>query len=156
MSFLAQFDLHEISQQLKYEWLSDSGSILFFYDVVEMPWGFDPKDRGKWKVFYQVNPNINIDYPEDLGKNLIIQESYIEARKIHQLPPYKDMSIRNLNLTDEETDLYFEIGERYKEFDSYGSCPAHQVGGFPLPVQGDEMQLEAQVVFLGGIKQVEI
>jgi uncharacterized protein YwqG len=33
MSFLAQFDLGEIAKSLKYDWLSDSGTVLFFYDL---------------------------------------------------------------------------------------------------------------------------
>jgi uncharacterized protein YwqG len=46
MAFLAQLDLAEIAKVYKYDWLSDKGILLFFYDVLEMPWGFDPKDRG--------------------------------------------------------------------------------------------------------------
>lgn len=142
--FLAQFDLNEISQQINYEWLSDTGSVLFFYDIEEMPWGFDPKDRGKWKVIYQDNPSIAFDHPKNLEKELIIKEKYIKVCKIELLPSFEDRCIQNLNLTNEETDLYIEFGEHYKEFDSYGESPAHQIGGFPQPIQGDEMQFEAQ------------
>lgn len=144
MTFLAQLDLNEINQQLNYEWLSDTGSILFFYDIEEMPWGFDPKDRGKWKVIYQDNPNIEFDYPKNIEKELIIKEKYIELRKTEILPPWEHSSVQELKLSDEETDLYIELGEHYKEFDSYGKSPMHQVGGFPQPIQGDEMQFEAQ------------
>ena len=145
MSFLAQFDLSEIAQQLKYDWLSDSGYLLFFYDIEEMPWGFDPKDKGKWKVIYQSAPSIEINYPEGLKVEFIIKEKHIKAHKIDILPSFEDHSIQNLNLNDEEIDLYIEIDEHYREFDSYGEFPAHQVGGFPRPVQGDEMQFEAQL-----------
>lgn len=143
MSFLAQFDLDEVSKQIKYEWLNEKGAILFFYDIEEMPWGFDPKDRGKWKVIFQENPSIEIDYPDNFKKEFILKESYLEARKIELLPPFEDKSIQNLNLTNEETDLYFELDEHYKEFNSYGEFPAHQIGGFPQPIQGNDMQFEA-------------
>lgn len=144
MSFLAQFDLNEISKQLRLEWLQDSGSVLFFYDIKEMPWGYDPKDKGKWKIIYQENPNIEVDSPDGLEKDLVLIESYIEMRRIELLPSFEDRSIQNLNLSDEEIDLYIELGEHYEEFDPYGELPAHQIGGFPQPVQGDDMQFEAQ------------
>jgi uncharacterized protein YwqG len=144
MSFLAQLDLGEISKPLKYSWLKKSGSILFFYDVKEMPWGFDPKDKGKWKVIYQDSPSLEVDYPDELDKELILKETYIDARKIDLLPSYEDKSVQDLNLTDEEIDLYFEIGNHHEEFNSYKGLPAHQIGGFPKPVQGDEMQFEAE------------
>ena len=41
LNFLAQFDLAEISKKHKYDWLAESGALLFFYDFEA--WGFDPK-----------------------------------------------------------------------------------------------------------------
>lgn len=143
MCFLAQIDLNEISEKLDYEWLGNTGSVLFFYDVREMPWGFDPKDRGKWKVIYQEAPSIEVEYPNDLERELIIKEKFIEASKIELLPSFDDKVVRDLNLSDEEIDLYIEIEEHYEEFDLFRDSPAHQVGGFPRPVQGNDMQFES-------------
>ncbi len=144
MCFLGQIDLSEIYQKLEPEWLGKSGCVLFFYDVREMPWGFDPKDRGKWKVIYQEKPAIAIDYPNDLERECMIKEKYIEVSRIELLPSFEDRIIRDLNLSDEETDLYIEIEEHYKEFDAFRDSPAHQVGGFPRPVQGNDMQFESE------------
>lgn len=144
MCFLAQIDLNEINQEHEYEWLGKSGSVLFFYEVMEMPWGFDPKDRGKWKVIYQESPTITMEYPNDLEQECKISERYIEASKVQLLPSWEDEIIEDLNLSDEETDLFIEIEEHYKEFDAFGDSPAHQVGGFPRPVQGDIMQFESE------------
>lgn len=144
MSFLAQFDLNEVSKHLNYEWLGSSGSVLFFYELREMPWGYDPKDKGKWKVIYQSNPSKEFDFPDHFEKDLILNKTYMEMRKVELLPPYEDQSIQKLSLTDEEIDLYFELNEHYEEFDPYRELPAHQIGGFPEPVQGDDMQFEAQ------------
>lgn len=149
MTFLAQLDLSEISRQYNYDWLADEGSILFFYDVKAMPWGYDPKDKGKWKVIYQSAPNIEIDYPSDMEKKCTIAEHYIRAKKIEILPSFEDLSIERLNLSDEEIDLYIEIDEHYDEFNCHGDFPAHQVGGFPQPIQGDEMQFEAKMASNG-------
>ena len=144
MSFLAQIDLNEISKKTELEWLTNTGSVLFFYDVRGMSWGFDPKDRGKWKVIYQNAPSIELEPPLDLEAELVITEKFIEASKVELLPSFEDQIIESLNLTDEEIDLYLEIGEHYPGLDPLQDFPAHQMGGFPRPVQGNLMQFEAE------------
>lgn len=159
LSFLAQFDLSEIAKQFKFSWLRESGSVLFFYDLEEMPWGFDPKDKPKWKVIYQVSPSIQIDFPGNLSTEFIVKESYIDFHKITVLPSCEDQHVRNLHLSDKEIDLYFELGDHFDEFNSYKGLPAHQVGGFPQPIQGDEMQFESQQasngIYMGDAKAYE-
>ena len=142
MAFLAQLDLAEISQVHRYDWLSKEGVILFFYDVHEMPWGFDPKDRGKWCVLYLSNPDGNAHFPEDMDDEFKIPESFIKPELVEIFPHYDDPSIEILGLTDEESDLYCDLDDR-------GDEPSHQVGGFPLPVQGNYMELESQLASNG-------
>ncbi len=144
MAFLAQIDLSEISMEVQYEWLSDKGLLLFFYDVIEMPWGFDPKDRGKWKVLYQEDPNSLAKSPgslEDLAK---INESYISAKRVEILPNYDDPNVERLELSDEEGDVYCDMNDAESDGE-----PLHQVGGFPSPVQGNHMELESQLASNG-------
>jgi uncharacterized protein YwqG len=142
MAFLAQLDLAEIAKVYKYDWLSDKGIVLFFYDVLEMPWGFDPKDRGKWSVIFQANPDTCIEYPEGLSQELKLKEQYIKPKLIEIFPDYDDPSIEALNLSDQEADLYIDIEEEEDE-------PRHQIGGFPSPVQGNNMELESQLASNG-------
>src|SRR5690606_36639600 len=56
LAFLACLDLAEIPDVLP--WLPRSGTLLFFYDIENQPWGFDPKDRGSWQVLFSVSPAI--------------------------------------------------------------------------------------------------
>lgn len=149
MTFLAQLDLSEISQKFHYDWLPNRGALLFFYDIKNMPWGYDPNDRDKWKVIYQSSPTIEIDTPSDINEAHAIVEQFLSARKIEVLPSYDAPGVRKLNLRDEEIDLYIEIGEHFEEFNSYGDFPAHQIGGLPQPIQGDEMQFEAKMASNG-------
>ncbi|WP_051303474.1 YwqG family protein [Psychromonas aquimarina] len=142
MAFLAQLDLAEISSVHHYEWLADEGVILFFYDVLEMPWGFDPKDRGKWCVLYQSKADSYIEYPDDLGDELKIKEVFIKPKHVEILPSYDDPSVEILKLTDEEIDAYIDLND--------GSDEAlHQLGGFPSSVQGNYMDLESQLASNG-------
>ena len=142
MAFLAQLDLVEISRVHKYDWLGSEGLLLFFYDVAEMPWGFDPKDRGKWSVIYQSNPDSFINYPEDLDNEFRIEESYIQPKLIEVLPNYDDPSVENLGLTVAEIDAYIDMNEGDDE-------PSHQVGGFPSPIQSNYMDLDSQLASNG-------
>ena len=52
LGFLAQLDLAEVRAAAEIEWLPKAGTLLFFYDVIEEPWGHEPEDRGGWKVIY--------------------------------------------------------------------------------------------------------
>ena len=144
MAFLAQIDLSEISKEMRYEWLNDKGLLLFFYDIIEMPWGFDPKDRGKWKVLFQENPDSLAELPESLAETAKIKEAFISAKRVEILPNYDDPSVGGLQLTDQEGDLYCDMNS--EQFDAE---PLHQVGGFPSPVQGNDMELQSQLASNG-------
>ena len=154
MAFLAQLDLSKIAKQYKYDWLSDQGFLLFFYDVIEMPWGFDPKDRGQWAVLYQKTCEIKIDYPKQIDAFSKLKESFIDFKRVEILPDCDDESVKVRNLTDEEIDLYIE-----EYADTGDDSPLHQVGGFPSPVQGNYMELESHLashgIYLGDGKGYE-
>src|SRR5512133_3127985 len=52
LSFLACIDCSELPRSADLNWLPGSGLLLFFYDVQDQPWGFDPKDRGGSATVY--------------------------------------------------------------------------------------------------------
>ena len=52
LSFLAQFDLEEVASKLQVPWLAHAGQLYFFYDKDQSTWGFDPADRGSWRVIH--------------------------------------------------------------------------------------------------------
>ncbi len=52
LNFLCQLDLAEIQALGPFDDLPDSGWLLFFYDAEGQPWGFDPKDRGRWQILH--------------------------------------------------------------------------------------------------------
>lgn len=141
MAFLAQLDLAQIAQVHQFEWLDHCGVLLFFYDVVEMPWGYDPQDRGKWRVIYQQAPDIVADFPAELSEELQIKECFLKPVCVDVWPCLEHESVESLQLDDDEADLYIELSEP--------DAPAHQVGGFPDPIQGNYMKLESQLASNG-------
>lgn len=52
LALLARVSLSEVQQAQRLTWLPPDGALLFFYDVDEQPWGFDPKDRGGAAVLH--------------------------------------------------------------------------------------------------------
>ncbi len=144
MAFLARIELEEIAQAVQFDWLPKSGTLLFFYDIFEMPWGFDPNDRGKWCVLYQEQAVHEIDHPDNLPDEAIIKEISVSVKKEMVLPDLFSPEVDSLHLSDEESDLYTEI-----KYEGSEEMPMHQVGGFPAPVQGNDMELEAQLASNG-------
>jgi hypothetical protein len=68
----------------------------------------------------------------------------ISFETIATLPSYERPEIIRLGLSDAESeDLIDATGS------VYGGEPKHQIDGFPSPIQGDEMELECQLVSNG-------
>ncbi len=142
LGFLACIDLAALPAGSGLDWIPSDGRLLFYYDMEEQPWG-DPKDRDGWKVLYvPASAPINGEAPLPAG---LKQEWRVERRFIRFVtaslpPPPDDPAIEALKLSDTETDRYLELSAQ-----RYGAFPHHQIGGFPDPVQNDDMEMECQM-----------
>lgn len=145
LSFLAQIEMADVRQANGPDWLPSEGRLLFFYDTEHQPWGFDPADRGGWRVIHQSTSKS--DLPSlDILRDAIFPEKRMRAIAGKSLPEASSERIGMdlQGLTDEEFDQLYDATE-----EPYEGMPAHQVGGFPSPIQGDHMELEAQLVSNG-------
>ncbi|HEV8394404.1 MAG TPA: YwqG family protein [Vicinamibacterales bacterium] len=140
LAFLACLDLPALQATLAIPWLPSSGRLLFFYDAENQPWGFDPKDRGSWAVML-VGDTHTSSGPE--GAQLGARRA-VSFRAIDTYPSWERAEVKALQLSDAEAELLIDGGSAV-----YGPLPHHQVGGFPHPIQGDEMELECQLVSHG-------
>ena len=52
MSFLSQLNMPQLKPIGDFVQPS-TGMLYFFYDAIDQPWGFDPKDRGQWAVLHR-------------------------------------------------------------------------------------------------------
>jgi uncharacterized protein YwqG len=145
LSFLARLSLSEMRRTYSIDWLPSTGALLFFYDIEEQPWGFDPQDRGSSAVLMvpdlaeTSSPQHEID-----GIVLAIPHRNISFQRIEVIPSWERNIVRALEFNDKEDDLFFELDEN-----TFQGEPKHQVAGFPSPVQGDDMELECQLVTNG-------
>ena len=146
LAFICQVDLSTIPRTESTKLLPCDGILYFFYDQEQSTWGFDPKDRGSWKVIYvnERNELRPMNAPSGLGKENIYREKYIKFSEFLTYPDWQDDRIDNLNLNDAQSDEYFELCSSL-----FGNQPSHQLLGYPSPVQGNDMDLESQLVSNG-------
>jgi uncharacterized protein YwqG len=142
LTLLASLSLAELGTVHRIEWLPSSGSLLFFYDVDEQPWGFDPKDRGGWAVLHVPSGGDPVSGAPDPQENPLPKFN-LGFRRIERVPPIESIVV-DLNLSDAECDEYSHIAE-----EPFGELPKHQVGGFPFQIQDGSMELECQLASHG-------
>ena len=145
MSFLACLDLALVGAAL--DWLPRIGWLLFFYDIMEQPWGFDPRDRAGWAVIHVPDSSIvrgSASEPEGLRDAGKIRRQSLGFQAASLPPSWDQDKLAELRLSDEEQDALIELRSSI-----YGDSPSHQIGGYPDPIQSPEMALECQLASHG-------
>ena len=139
LTFLASINLAEIAATEVIPWLPETGTLLFFYDAENQPWGFDPKDRGGWSVIHV--DQIGLD---ETAKVPTLPQFFVDFERVDTLPDWQRFDALDITLSDAEIDTYID-----GYFAWNGDNAEHQIGGYPRPVQGDHMELEAQLASNG-------
>jgi uncharacterized protein YwqG len=142
LAFLLQLKFSEINKDGYLPHLPTSGLLYVFYDEEQSTWGFDPQDKGSWRLLFFDEGDALKErrYPKDLGTRYKLRP--VEAFPILTYPPDPPDALSG---GDEDKE------EAYYEFRSgvYEGQPAHHLGGYPDPVQGADMDLECQLVSNG-------
>jgi uncharacterized protein YwqG len=133
LALIAQLFLDELAPHDREALLPPRGSLAFFYDAEEQPWGFDPADRDGAAVVFV--PHGSATEVRSAGE--AFPPLQLDARPEFTLPP-------------EASELGFDERERDAYFDLLGvlNDTRHRCLGHPDQIQGD-MQLEAQLVTNG-------
>lgn len=146
LGFLARLSLAELHRAHPISWLPAQGALLFFYDMDEQPWGFDPRDRGGWMVLHVPDlpvPLLSVESRSD-EEGFSLPHCNVHFHSVEVFPSCFRGPVDKLGLTDEELDQYCAISDA-----QFQGNPKHQISGFPSPVQGDDMELECQLVANG-------
>jgi uncharacterized protein YwqG len=144
LTFLARLSLAEMAVVGVLPWLPDSGALLFFYDTDPQPWGFDPAHRGGAAVLAVPDaPLFGSEENVTAGESRLPRR-YVGFTPITSLPSWERPQVDGLELSEEELELLDELTSR-----PYAGGPAHQVGGYPIPIQGDQMEVECQLASHG-------
>lgn len=150
--FLCQLNLAQIKAYDTNSLLPADGLLSFFYDAVEQPWGYDPKDYDGFKVFFfsQETSSLNRkEIPVSLYEHGNIDGAALQFKNEMTLPswdsPYS-MYLEEI-LSEEEADSYRDFEYEWMEEDDL-STATHRIDGYPDAIQGD-MYLECQLVTNG-------
>lgn len=138
-SLIAQISLAEIFQFDSEGVLPPSGKLLFFYDSEQETWGFDPNDRGSWRVLF-VAEDAPVDTYHDPG--LYRPVALIPSSEM-SLPPWESLWFESSGIGPDSVDAYLDLRASLS-----GNDLIHKMLGYPDPVQ-NEMQMECQLVSNG-------
>lgn len=148
LTFLACIDLAQVAQTGVVSWLPEEGRLLFFYDVDGQPWGFHPADKSGWAVIY-CDPN-----RQGSETRARLPQRYVSFEPISTMPSWERLEKLGLTLSDADVDKYHD-----EQFDGDYEPSDYRIGGYPVPIQGDEMELESQLasngVDCGGVERID-
>lgn len=125
--------------------LPKSGMLSFFYDSDFEVWGFDPEDRGGFRVL-KFGAAVELRpcraKPEGLPQNAVFPEIPLSFRSEVSVPSY-DSPLIDPPLDDDENDDYETYAEALDE-----SGALHRLGGHADPIQ-NPMEESCQLVSNG-------
>ena len=146
LAFLAQISLEEVASVFQSPLLPPSGFLYFFYNQEQSTWGFDPKDKGSWAVFYFDHPRNTFkpfSIPTGLNQECVWREKKLGFKLVQLLPDLSDHALEGIKFDDAQFDAFDDLRQSV-----YEKHPAHQLLGYPSPVQ-NPMELECQLVSNG-------
>lgn len=150
LSFIAELDLAALRAVGGPDWLPAEGVLHLFFDAEEEPWGFDPADRDGWQVLMTDGVAAGtLAPPAGLSRERVFAPVALAGRSALTYPTTERLTLP----PDVGGAFDFEAVHAFMDAE-VGDGPRHQVGGFPSPIQGDGMELEAQLasngVYMGG------
>ncbi len=144
-AFLAQIDLAEMNRAVP-SFLPANGYLYFFYDQEQSVWGFDPKDLGGWRVLYTQEPLASLaerPAPVGMDENNLYKAKPVYFQRVEVLPDSNRLP-KSVTLDDDDADTYVSMRDEV-----FAGMPHHQMLGFPIAVQNDDMEDECQLVTHG-------
>lgn len=142
MGFLACIDLGALPAMI--DWLPKVGSLLFFYDVNEWPWGAYVEDRDGWAVLYIDHP-IGPNAPEAAAPPALRPEDVQVRRGMR----FRAAVLPN-SCEDSPSVLESEINDAWQLLcDLANEGPLHLIAGLASPIQDHDLQMECQLLSNG-------
>jgi uncharacterized protein YwqG len=146
LAFLGQLDLGEIFEEAPLAGWPEVGTLVFFYECVVMPWGFDPEDRGSVRVLYYPAGTelVEVQPPGDLDEEFVFPKRGASFERGWTLPTQvSDERLRDTRYLDAHMKLLAALSGA-----DDASGVIHRCGGYADEVQG-EMRLQLQLVTNG-------
>lgn len=154
LAFIAQIDLSAAPREvLRDVGLPEDGLLSFFYDSLNQPWGFDPKDRSGWRLYHLPGDGTLREPPNDVLWWDPSERAEFGFKTGWAAPdawwkPPRDVSFTEAHLK-EWTDVVVHAAPN-DEYETYLSD--HRLGGWQDLIQGElqeECQLASNGFFVG-------
>ncbi len=140
MSFVGEIDLPALRRVAPdaARALPEEGILALFYDVEEMPWGYEPAHGAFFRVLHLEGPLAKRTAPAGAA---VFEERVLGAKAVRTLPDPEDLP----------ADL--RLGDAIEPYVGHAAAlvaePDHRVGGHPHWIQSDARE-EAAIVRAGG------
>lgn len=110
LTFLAQFNLKELSEYDTEGLMPKTGVLSFFYELESMKWGLSPDDKGCAKVFYFEDENVlqSCSLPENLDKEFCIPEMPLAFSSKKSVPAWEEYDLYDSSV-EYENEFYNEV-----------------------------------------------
>jgi uncharacterized protein YwqG len=146
LAFIAQIDLATLPSIAARAGVPADGLLLFFYDAVAQPWGYQPSDAGKFAVVYVADAQQAVvagTWPDDLPEEVRFPHCGLVPEVTLTLPANESLLAEEDPISAELEDAYLELLQAL-----YVEGERCLIGGHPDQIQG-EMQLECALVTAG-------
>ncbi len=144
LGFLARISLAELQQIYPISWLPTDGALLFFYDIEEQPWGYEPQDRGGWAVLHVPDLQAPLAASSSDVSDGCAPHIAIGFHSIQTLPSTYRPDIEAQGFTYREDKAYWSVVGGYDD-----ETPNHQIDGFAAVIQEPHMELMCQLISHG-------
>jgi uncharacterized protein YwqG len=143
LAFIAQFNLADLARFPAAQALPPEGQLAFFYHAEQQTWGFDPKDRGSFRVIHlaakQLEPRA---LPEDLPESAQFPTCAVSLESALSLPPFESRDFPSIGPYSDK------VGELLDGLAEFHSSSRSILFGYAGQIQGD-MQDECALVTAG-------
>jgi uncharacterized protein YwqG len=139
---VAQLDLADMRAAGGPSWLPGDGRLLFFYEFEHGSWGMETKDLGSAVVIHQAGTPVAAAEPDDLPDEARFPAYAVSFVQAMSTATEERLGLDWPGLNRASTDALEKALEEMRP-----PSPAHQVGGYPSPVQADVMETECQDIY---------
>jgi len=152
LSFIAQIDCSRLPPEARDAGLPDDGMLYFFYDAEQGTWGFDPLDKGSWKVVYAAptaEPLAETEFPPDLPEYARFAATPMRAAVSRSFPsPFTARSAGLGMAGDSDMDYLDFMDDWVAGGFSMERQPVCRMFGYPDVIQ-NEMELDCELASNG-------